>query len=345
MKKLVSILLVLCLLISCTACTVVIPDSLSGLFGSSDDNKTDTPEDPTKAPAQDPTKAPSQNPTDDPAKADLVEYQWDHLTYYLSKEFSRTDLTSYVMHSIDNVAIIVASDYLIGDITDAESFAQVYVDEATDNGISSQLYTKNGIFYTISDFGDSTMEYRGFYYHKGYGWNIYATTSNFTGDTAEIIDYVTSGVVDTTFQSQLPGQQPEDQPPVTDPPPTEPPTTEPAPEITPEPEDGTITIYTLVPDSWGNPGCWAWLNSTRENAYDAWPGVPMTWNGKFYEAQAPDWVDYIIINGLNGDIQTEDIPITMYRDIWVVIFEEGLDTYYLTFSSEPTTDELAVLGY
>ena len=111
----------------------------------------------------------------------------------------------------------------------------------------------------------------------------------------------------------------------------------------PAPEDDQIHIYTLVPDYWENPGCWAWQGETQKNAYTQWPGVSMVWNGNFYETTAPSWVDYVIINGIGGSVQTEDILISSGYDIWIIVDSYG--EYYQLYYYKPSGSELSAMGY
>lgn len=109
------------------------------------------------------------------------------------------------------------------------------------------------------------------------------------------------------------------------------------------PEYDDINIHTIVPESWGNPNCWAWEDG-GEDAYDAWPGQAMSEQGQFWVTQAPEWVNGIIIANHNGSIQTADIPVEMGKDVWVVV-HNGDDIAYTLYYSEPTAQDLAAAGY
>ena len=82
-------------------------------------------------------------------------------------------------------------------------------------------------------------------------------------------------------------------------------------------------IHAKVDDSWENPNLWAWSAPDGTNAFEAWPGKAMTaGEDGWYTAKAPTWVNSIIINANNGDVQTEDISIDP-AEIWVTVAEDG----------------------
>lgn len=82
-------------------------------------------------------------------------------------------------------------------------------------------------------------------------------------------------------------------------------------------------IHSKVDDSWENPNLWAWSALDGTNAFEAWPGKAMTaGEDGWYTAKAPTWVNSIIINANNGDVQTEDLSIDP-AEIWVTVAEDG----------------------
>ena len=82
-------------------------------------------------------------------------------------------------------------------------------------------------------------------------------------------------------------------------------------------------IHSKVDDSWENPNQWAWSALDGTNAFEAWPGKAMTaGEDGWYTAKAPTWVNSIIINANNGDVQTEDLSIDP-AEIWVTVAEDG----------------------
>lgn len=89
-------------------------------------------------------------------------------------------------------------------------------------------------------------------------------------------------------------------------------------------------IHSKVDDSWENPNLWAWSAPDGTNAFEAWPGKAMTaGEDGWYTAKAPTWVNSIIINANNGDVQTEDLSIDP-AEIWVTVAEDGTADFSYT---------------
>lgn len=89
-------------------------------------------------------------------------------------------------------------------------------------------------------------------------------------------------------------------------------------------------IHAKVDDSWENPNLWAWSAPDGTNAFEAWPGKAMTaGEDGWYTAKAPIWVNSIIINANNGDVQTEDLSIDP-AEIWVTVAEDGTADFSYT---------------
>ena len=80
-----------------------------------------------------------------------------------------------------------------------------------------------------------------------------------------------------------------------------------------------ITIHAQVPADWAEPCCWAWSAPDGTNAYAAWPGEAMAEADGWYTAQAPGWINSVIINGNAGSVQTADLPVESGVDVWVVV--------------------------
>ena len=278
---------------------------------------------PSTPPAEQPTVPDPKPPVEQPTKPQLKQYSFEGLTYKIGEDYNATNTGDSITHSNGSTAILVVSGWTPDNVTDSNSFAQYFANEAASAGYSSQKMSSNGVAYTVTDWNDGTIEVRGFYVYNGYGWSIYATTMKYASESDLLIQYVTSGVIDKNYDHS------------TNPTPT--------PTPTPTPDEGTINVYTLVPSSWGTPGCWAWNNVTKTDAFDAWPGATMMWTGKYYTTTAPDWVDSVIVNGNGGTIQTEDIAINSGYDVWVIIHADG--EWYSLLYAEPTADELAQMGY
>ena len=103
---------------------------------------------------------------------------------------------------------------------------------------------------------------------------------------------------------------------------------------------GTLKVYAYVPDSWANPGIWAW-DDNQKNAFSAWPGEAMTKadNGWWY-AEVPAWVQNVIINGNNGSAQTADLDMPQTGDMWIpVTIVDGVVTAEIYYS-EPNLEDI-----
>ena len=262
----------------------------------------------------------------------LVKHEWDGLTYYLRDTYSTTQSESSVMHASGTTVVMVVSGELQDSSLDAEAFAQLYVDTALANNFTSQRYYANGVYYAVTDWNDGTTEVRGFYAYNGYGWCIYGTTYDYDVDAANLITYVTSGEIDKNYQHSSSSGSGSSSNTTTD--------------GTVSPNQPTVsdqvTVYAYVPYSWGTPGLWAWQDG-GENAYDSWPGETMIWNGSYYTATAPAWIDHIVLNGNGGSIQTDDVPVDSGIDLWIVIHADG--AYFSLFYSEPTSANFEAMGY
>ena len=224
-----------------------------------------------------------------------------------------------MQYSNGSTTINVISSYLPDGVTDTSSWADRFMKNAQDEGYSSTKNIYNSVYCVITNLDNNTKFITGFYAYNGYGWAIQATTYNYATEGDLLIQYVTSGVIDKSYPHA------------------------PNPSTPSTPDDGQLHVYTLVPADWSTPGLWAWQNSTQQNAFASWPGESMKWNGKYYVATAPDWVDCIIINGGNGSVQTEDIAIEQVKDVWVIIEANG--GWYEIFYSEPSAAKLAEMGY
>ena len=84
-----------------------------------------------------------------------------------------------------------------------------------------------------------------------------------------------------------------------------------------------FTVHVKTDKSWENPCLWAWSAPDGKNVFDAWPGEALTRaeNG-WYEAEVPVWINSLIVNAKDGEIQTEDISIDP-AEIWVTVEADG----------------------
>lgn len=278
----------------------------------------------------------------------LTKHEWDGLTYYLRDSYSTTDGGDYVMHVSGDTSVMIVSGELKDGINDAYSFAQLYVSDMASNGYKAQLASANGVYYTVSDWGDGTTEVRGFYVYNGYGWCIYGTTYDYDVDGANLITYATSGEIDENYQHHTSGGTSGSTSSHSS---TGSDSTDSGSSgngnVTPNPNAPTVsnevTVYTYVPTSWGTPKCWAWSNATQKTAYDAWPGETMLWIGKYYATSIPDWVDRVIISSNDSNLMTYDIAIESGKNVWIIVY--GEDHNYSVLYSYPTNQYLASMGY
>jgi len=86
---------------------------------------------------------------------------------------------------------------------------------------------------------------------------------------------------------------------------------------------GYVTVHAKVHPNWSLPRCWAWSSESGRDAFEAWPGEAMTADGEWYSVQVPVWINYVIINGSEGTIQTADLPVESGYDLWIVVEGNG----------------------
>lgn len=100
-----------------------------------------------------------------------------------------------------------------------------------------------------------------------------------------------------------------------------------APEAKPQSNSAeTFTVHAHIPDTWSNPGIWAWSDS-EGNAFEAWPGEQMKSEGNgWYTYEVPAWVSYVIINANDGADQTSDLPVES-REVWICAHWDGSADY------------------
>lgn len=86
----------------------------------------------------------------------------------------------------------------------------------------------------------------------------------------------------------------------------------------PQAED--ITVYVKAPEDWKEPHLWAWSAPDGTNAFASWPGEALQDNGDgWLSLTAPGWINSVIVNGNNGEVQTTDISVETGKDIWLVV--------------------------
>lgn len=90
-----------------------------------------------------------------------------------------------------------------------------------------------------------------------------------------------------------------------------------------------FVVHAYVPLSWKTVNLWAWSAPDGTNAFEAWPGAEMT-EGEdgWFTGKVPVWVNSLIVNGNEGSVQTEDIPIEA-KELWITVYEDL--TYELSY--------------
>ena len=84
----------------------------------------------------------------------------------------------------------------------------------------------------------------------------------------------------------------------------------------------TFTVHAYVPQDWDSVHMWAWSEAKEKDAFDAWPGNTMAPDANgWYTCQIPSWVDSIIVNGNEGNVQTADISVES-KELWIVVYAD-----------------------
>ncbi len=97
-----------------------------------------------------------------------------------------------------------------------------------------------------------------------------------------------------------------------------------------------ISVYVKAPSDWEEPHLWAWSAPDGTNAFASWPGEALEESEDgWLTLQVPGWINSIIVNGNEGNIQTEDISVDTGKDIWVVV----TDAEHVEVSYEEPADE------
>ena len=89
-------------------------------------------------------------------------------------------------------------------------------------------------------------------------------------------------------------------------------------------DDEKNVIYIQVPDDWSNPCVWAW-DDDGTNAFETWPGEeaeadPV--NEGWYYTWIPSWATHVIVNGNEGQVQTDE-QIIDGTNAWISIRKAG----------------------
>ncbi|MCL1965386.1 MAG: starch-binding protein [Firmicutes bacterium] len=81
-----------------------------------------------------------------------------------------------------------------------------------------------------------------------------------------------------------------------------------------------ITVYAKAPEGWEAPCLWAWSHPDGTNAFQSWPGEPLTFGEDgWYSITVPGWINSVILNANAGTVQTSDLSVEVGRDIYLVV--------------------------
>lgn len=81
-----------------------------------------------------------------------------------------------------------------------------------------------------------------------------------------------------------------------------------------------ITVHVITPAEWDEPCLWAWSAPDGTNVYTTWPGEALEEDeNNWLQKEIPGWVNSIIVNANEGEIQTTDISVDMGKEVWIVV--------------------------
>lgn len=289
---------------------------------------------------------------------ELDDYTLNGLTYYIGEEFGRneSDEENTAFHTNDDEDMSiqvfcgsmdeVAENMSVEKIRNSKQFAKEFT-KLMDGIYDCETDSANDVYYALLEIPGEGIQVCGFYVEDDYGWIIIASSEN-EKDEDDLINYVTLAQIDKDFdaddyisdddddafvyEDEYEEQYEEAYAETT------------PPTLPPSDDYSTFTVYAYIPASWGYPGIWAWSETTGENVFAAWPGQPMDYHDGFmYSYELPRWAEYLIINGNDGTIQTEDEPIQSYDGVWVIVNADG--SSYGIYFSEPTEQDFQDHGY
>ena len=97
-----------------------------------------------------------------------------------------------------------------------------------------------------------------------------------------------------------------------------------------------ITVRVQAPVSWTDPCLWAWSHPDGTNVFISWPGEPLVMEGDWLTMVVPGWINRVIVNGNQGDVQTDDIEVDVGKDVWLVVTDP--ETYSVTYEEPAVTE-------
>ncbi len=98
-----------------------------------------------------------------------------------------------------------------------------------------------------------------------------------------------------------------------------------------------INVYVKAPEDWEGVCMWAWSAPDGTNAFVSWPGEAFAEgeNG-WLTIQVPGWINSIIVNANEGNVQTTDISVETGKDVWILV--TGPEEYEVSYE-ELTVEE------
>lgn len=98
-----------------------------------------------------------------------------------------------------------------------------------------------------------------------------------------------------------------------------------------------INVYVKAPADWENVCMWAWSAPDGTNAFASWPGEALAEgeNG-WLTIKVPGWINSIIVNANEGNVQTTDISVETGKDVWILVTDA--EEYEVSYE-EPAADE------
>ncbi len=98
-----------------------------------------------------------------------------------------------------------------------------------------------------------------------------------------------------------------------------------------------FVVHAYVPLDWKTANLWAWSAPDGTNAFDAWPGLALKeGDDGWFTGKAPVWINSIIVNGNDGEVQTEDVSVEG-KELWITVYEDL--TYDLVYEDPNKTAE------
>ena len=135
-------------------------------------------------------------PTNGGSEGDHSHYDWHGLHYNLTEDFTVVPVENEECASYTNgtISLTIDNDTTPAGVTDSKSYAMHYATLMNANYTVSTA-NKNGVYYTVVNFGNGTMEARSFYVDADRCWVMYGTSPDFAKNLNNIISIITSATI------------------------------------------------------------------------------------------------------------------------------------------------------